>query len=555
MSGKRQLLLTLAILLGWMPAVSLWLSPPVLIGDEAYYARVPVEMKERGDWLVPYFNGEPRYKKPPLMYWLVAVSQRIFGENEVASRLPSLLAVVLTSLLLLWFSSKTGFAETGAWAAAIFLLNPMTAGLGNWGAPEATLCLFITASILFGLLWVRDRSPPLLLASGATAGLGVLTKGAPGLVLPAIVLFPLAFWRTWTRQSGKTSWSQWMKLVAQVVLWLAVCLAIAAPWFLLVSMREGEAFWQVFLLREHVRRVAEPMEGHRGPFWYYLLVIWLFFLPWSICLPHALANALKPMRQSPVGEDYFVATSMAWWAISVVGSFSLVATKLPHYIFPALPALAWLCASRTGSEVSKSEVVSGFLLALLPVIGALYGISVLPKIYAELLRKLGFEPDAELKALKFALNLIAFGFASVLMAWLFPSAIRFASVPKNRWSALLVSGAILTATTFGFLSALTEASGGRDAVKLWTKFKHLATFGSDTEWAVFYARKPIPLLGRNRQRLRKLLANYPDAAILARVDSAPALREEGLKLVRFGFWCVASRAAVVGSFRTHQVRY
>jgi len=110
MSGKRQLLLTLAILLGWMPAVSLWLSPPILIGDEAYYARVPVEMKERGDWLVPYFNGEPRYKKPPLMYWLVAVSQRIFGENEVASRLPSLLAVVLTSLLLLWFSSKTGFA-------------------------------------------------------------------------------------------------------------------------------------------------------------------------------------------------------------------------------------------------------------------------------------------------------------------------------------------------------------------------------------------------------------------------------------------------------------
>jgi hypothetical protein len=96
--------------------------------------------------------------------------------------------------------------------------------------------------------------------------------------------------------------------------------------------------------------------------------------------------------------------------------------------------------------------------------------------------------------------------------------------------------------TFGFFSALTEALGGRDAVKFWTKFKHLATFGSDTEWAVFYAQKPIPLLGRDRQRLRKLLANYPDAAILARVDSAPALREEGLKLVRFGFWCVASRA-------------
>ncbi|MFA0742647.1 MAG: hypothetical protein DFNUSKGM_002774 [Candidatus Fervidibacter sacchari] len=551
MDGKRQLLLALAILLGWMPAVSLWLNPSVLTGDEAYYARVPIEMRERGDWLVPYFNGEPRYKKPPLMYWLVAFSQRVFGENEVASRLPSLLAVVLTSSLLLWFGLRTGFAETGAWAAAMFLLNPMTAVLGNWGAPEATLCLFVTASILFGLLWIRDCSLSPLLVSGAAAGLGVLTKGAPGLVLPAIVLFPLAFCRTWTKQKEKAGWTQWMNLGAQIVLWFAICSAIAAPWFLLVSVREGEAFWQVFLLREHVRRVAEPMEGHRGPLWYYLLVIWLLFLPWSTYLPHALVSALKPLRQMSIGENHFVATSMAWWAISVVGLFSLVATKLPHYIFPALPALAWLCASRTGSEASKSEVVLGFLLALLPVIGALYGISVLPNTYAEFLRKLGFEPDAELKALKFALNLITFGFTSALMAWLLSSAFRFPSVSKSRWNAILLSGAILTATTFGFLSAFMRASGGRDAVKLWTKFKHLATFGSDTEWAVFYAQKPVPLLGRDKQRLRELLANYPDATILARVDFAPALRDEGLNLVRFGFWCVGSRAAVVGSFRTH----
>jgi len=333
-----------------------------------------------------------------------------------------------------------------------------------------------------------------------------------------------------------------MKLGGQIGLWLAICSVVAAPWFLLVSMREGEAFWQVFLLREHIRRVAEPMEGHRGPLWYYLLVIWLLFLPWSTCLPHALASALKPLRQLPVGENHFVALSTAWWAISVVGLFSSVATKLPHYIFPALPALAWLCASRTEGEASKSEVALGILLALLPVIGALYGVSALPNIYTELLRKLGFEPGAELKALKFALNLITFGFASALMAWLLLPASRFPSVSKRQWNALLLSGAILTATTFGLLSALTEASGGRDAVNLWTKFKHTATFGSDTEWAVFYAQKPVPLLGRDKQRLRELLANYPDAAILARVDFAPALRGEGLNLVRFGFWCVGFRA-------------
>ncbi|MFN3421835.1 MAG: ArnT family glycosyltransferase, partial [Armatimonadota bacterium] len=157
MRKPHLLLLLMAISLGWLLTISLWFNPPPLIGDEAYYARVPIEMRERGDWIVPYFNGEPRYKKPPLMYWLVALSQSVFGENEFASRLPSFTAVFLTGLLLAWFGFKLGAAESGLWAATAFLLNPMTAILGNWGAPEAILCFFITASVLFGFLGLFDR--------------------------------------------------------------------------------------------------------------------------------------------------------------------------------------------------------------------------------------------------------------------------------------------------------------------------------------------------------------------------------------------------------------
>ncbi|MFN4179228.1 MAG: phospholipid carrier-dependent glycosyltransferase, partial [Armatimonadota bacterium] len=524
-------LLLVAILLGWLPMVSLWFKPPPLIGDEAYYARVPVEMRERGDWIVPYFNGEPRYKKPPLMYWLVALSQSVFGENEFASRLPSFMAVVLTGFLLAWFGFRLGIAELGLWAATVFLLNPMTVTLGNWGAPEATLCLFITASVLFGFLGLfGEATSKWFLLSGVAAGLGVLTKGAPGLVLPIIVLFPITIWKSLKQQRTETVQVE-TKTFSQLTLWLIACFVVAVPWFIAVWVREGEKFWQVFLLREHLQRVAEPMEGHSGPFWFYLPIVWLLFLPWSVQLPSAFVTAFK--NRPATFDRSLPDTLMAWWAASIVILFSLVATKLPHYIFPALPALAWLAASQAQRNLSKGEFWLSFVLGALPFLLALYGSFVAHQAYQEFLQKLGFKASGELEVMKLAAYLLLLGFASVPSAWLFPAVAQFLGGQKFKLQkALLVSGVLLTATTLVAISKLVHASGGHEATKLWTKSQHIATFGSDTEWAVFYAKRPVPMLGRDREQLLNFLAKYPDAAILARVDFAPVLKRGGLNLTR-----------------------
>ncbi len=541
--SKSKLFLVTAILLGWTPTLSLWLNPPPLIGDEAYYARVPVEMRERKDWIVPYFNGEPRYKKPPLMYWFVALSQSVFGENEFASRLPSLIAVVLTGLFLAWFGLKVGATETGLWAAAAFLLNPMTVILGNWGAPEATLCLFVTTSALSGLLWLyKDLSLRWILLSGISAGAGVLTKGAPGLILPAVVLFPVAIWKglgEWKTNGNRT---EMVKTVGQIVLWLTICFAIAAPWFIVVWLREGEKFWQVFLLREHIQRVAEPMEGHRGPIWFYLLIVWLLFLPWSICLPYAFANVLKNFRQSTKVNLHSPDFLMAWWALSVVVLFSLIATKLPHYIFPAFPALAWLVASQVQRSLSKGEFTVGLLLALLPVPLLFYGTFVGTETYAKFVGEMGFKPSAELDAMRLAAYTLLSGVTSVPLIWglaavIFGSANRKFAMDKS----LLVGAVVLSIVVLVAASILMKASSGRNAVEAWTKLQKIATFGSDTEWAVFYAKRPVPMLGRSEKQLKEFLTKFQDAAILARVDFAPILRRNGLTLRRFGIWCVATQ--------------
>jgi 4-amino-4-deoxy-L-arabinose transferase-like glycosyltransferase len=532
--------LSLAVLIGYLPVALLVADPPPLMGDEAYYARVPIEMRQRGDWLVPHFNGEPRYKKPPLLYWLVSVSYALFGVSEASARLPSLLAIFATAASLVWFGKQVGAAMTGWFAATIFLLNPMTALLGNWGAPEAMLTFAITASTLTAFVGVEQKSRVWVIVSGIVAGLAVMTKGVIGIVIPMLVCLPLlrrlAPSTEVLRQAGQF-----------VALWLSATLLVAVPWFLAISLREGSAFWQVFLLREHVQRVATPMEGHRGPIWFYLPVTFLALFPWSLRLPFAFAYALSSLtsRQSLIASRSSCEVWMAWWALSVIGLFSLVATKLPHYLFPALPALAWLLARQWQTPASRGEWVLAVLLGLPIGAAMLFLVAItLPDAFMAFLGRYGFAPSiGEFDEFQSVLTLVGYAFAVTGVA-----AVLLISLARWRdesWMASLrqlaaANAAVLVLLWLMSVWALAHFSGAHRAARVWRHAKAMATFGSDTEWAVFYAGKKVPMFG-DEQRLRNFLQSHPDAAVLSRVDEADALRRCGLTVRRFGIWCVGQR--------------
>jgi len=539
----------LAVFFGYLPVALMVADPPPLMGDEAYYARVPIEMRQRDDWLVPYFNGEPRYKKPPLLYWLVGISYALFGVNEASARLPSLLAVFATAAFLVWFGRQMGELMTGWLAATIFLLNPMTALLGNWGAPEALLTFAITASVLTAFVGWEKKSRAGIILSGIMAGLAALTKGIIGIVLPTLVCLPLLVrgeGRGMERQSAdQANGGERKKWVAEkgqrVALWLLATLLIAAPWFLAISLREGNAFWQVFLLREHVQRVATPMEGHRGPIWFYLPIALLALFPWSIRLPFAFVTAFSAVTTRPSCDGW-----MAWWAISVIGLFSLVATKLPHYLFPALPALAWLLARQWQTPASRGEWVLAVLLGLLIGAAMLFLVAItLPDAFMAFLVRHKFAPSvSEFDELQSILTLVGNAFAVTGMA-----AVLLVSIARWRrdesWMASLrqlatANAAVLVLLWLMSLWALAHFSGAHRAERDWRYAKAMATFGSDTEWAVFYAGKKVPMFS-DEQRLRNFLQSHPDAAVLARVDEAEALRRCGLMVRRFGIWCVGRR--------------
>ena len=123
---------------------------------------------------------------------------------------------------------------------------------------------------------------------------------------------------------------------------VAMVALIALPWYVWVGWRTDGAWIAGFLGKHNVNRFMQPLEGHSGPIFYYLIAVMLGFFPWSIFLPLACVQAVKRLRhaQSWTAGDLFCCS----WAAIYIGFFSLASTKLPSYVLPAYPALALITA-------------------------------------------------------------------------------------------------------------------------------------------------------------------------------------------------------------------
>ena len=101
-------------------------SLPLIDRDEPRFAEAAREMRERADFIVPYFNNQFRFDKPPLTYWLQVASYRVFGENDFAARFPTAVAAALVALVLFGWGKRLRDEKAGWWAAIIFTLSLQT---------------------------------------------------------------------------------------------------------------------------------------------------------------------------------------------------------------------------------------------------------------------------------------------------------------------------------------------------------------------------------------------------------------------------------------------
>ena len=320
-----RLLLLAAVAISFFVNLS---SVPLFDLDEGAFSEATREMFVRGDFISTYLDGQPRYDKPILIYWLQAASVWLFGVNEFAFRLPSALAASLWTLAVFGFVRRVRDERNGLVAAIITATAFEVSVMGRAATADALLNLCIAASMFSLFLYWRETQRRWLLLSYALIGLGFLTKG------PVAVLIPLAV--SFLFYLGKRRFKDWLRLVLDPV-GIALFLAIAAPWYLLQYLKEGDAFIQGFFFKHNIDRFHSPMEQHGGSLFYYLPVVLLAVLPYTGLLLASLGRWRRFL------QDDLGLFSLLWFGFVLV-FFSLSGTKLPHYVLYGLTGMFILMA-------------------------------------------------------------------------------------------------------------------------------------------------------------------------------------------------------------------
>ena len=368
-SGAMQVCLGLLLLALWALATRF----PLPI-DETRYLTVAWEMWNRGDFLVPYLNGEPYSHKPPLLFWLIHAGWAVGGVGDFWPRaLPALLAAGLV-----WTVRSHA---RGCWPA-----HPGIAGVAPLLLGGSAFFLIFSTFIMFDLLlalcvalaaracWqMGEGAKPwrAALAMGLWTGLGVLAKG------PVVLAFMVPLWLSgpWWHRSPRARGRRWW---AQVGLALLVAVAVALVWALPAAASGGALYADALLFKQTSGRVVHSF-AHQRPFWYYAVFLPLLWLPWSLW-----PRAWQAMRAVVQVRD--AASRFLWvWALGPVLVLSIVSGKQPQYLLPVLAPGALLLARgfsltepRTAQD--RGAVLPGLLgvgLGLVMLVGA-FGFGPLP---------------------------------------------------------------------------------------------------------------------------------------------------------------------------------
>ncbi len=363
----------------WQPVVLLVLGsclfflrlgvPGLMDPDEGRYAEIAREMLASGNFITPQLNFLPYLEKPPLVYWLTALSLQLWGHTEGAARLVPALSALGGLWAVYWLANRLWDPNTALLAG---LITATSCGYFLLGR-ILTLDMALTCCLTWGiaLAWVawRGGSRRYLVWSYVALGLGVLAKGPVAVVLPALIFL------VWLVLEGE--WRQWRRLWHPGGAVLLVLLML--PWYLLAAWQNPE-FVRYFFWEEHVERFLTPRIHAGQPVYFYVGVMLVGLLPWTFLLPWVwgAGKALDTDFQAAADRRFL----LVWFGVIFV-FFSLARAKLFPYLLPGLPPLALLmgralaapdAAAHWQSQIWRWTVL-GWLLVALALLGAL---AVLP---------------------------------------------------------------------------------------------------------------------------------------------------------------------------------
>jgi len=323
--------------------------------DEGRYAEIAREMFVTGDGVTIRYNGLKYFEKPPFHLWMTALAYHAFGVGDWQARLWVAISGA-AGMLMTMLAARRWFGPQVCLLTGLVLLASPAWNIGSHINSLDASVSGALACVLAGMLMAQHPAATAsarrrwMLFSWAAMGVAVLTKGLIGIVLPGLALVAYTL--------VSRDWGLWRRLYLESG--TALMLAIAAPWFVLVSLRNPE-FPHFFFIHEHWERYTTTVHQRGAPVWYFVPQLLVGFLPW-IGLSPRMAAAVRQERRD---AGFRPTLLLALWAVGIFLFFSLSSSKLPGYIMPVYPALAVLAA--LALDKMDSRAWNRQLLALLVV--------------------------------------------------------------------------------------------------------------------------------------------------------------------------------------------
>ena len=312
--------------------------------DEPRYASIAAEMYRSGDYITPRLNGAAWFEKPVLMYWCAAIGYAIFGIGELGARLPSAVAATICVFFVYFTGRRLWDRAAGALAALVLVSSIGFFAFARAASMDMLLTAGLTVALCSFLLATNTKGTEQrrwFYVFYASLGFGALAKGPIAFFLPGASLFGflllrrrLSDWRTFY---PGLSW---------------VTVAIAAPWYIACTWKNGTPFLKDFFLNHNFRRFTTNLYAHPHAFYFYLPVLLMLTLPWTFLMISALRRRFD--RTDAL---------LAWWIALPIVFFSFSVSKLPGYILPVVPPFAMLCAKELRQERSRLFKIGTFIEA------------------------------------------------------------------------------------------------------------------------------------------------------------------------------------------------
>ncbi|HEY1122509.1 MAG TPA: phospholipid carrier-dependent glycosyltransferase [Haloferula sp.] len=320
---------------------------PLANPDEGRYTEIAREMAVSGDYVTPRLNGVKYFEKPPLMYWLSALTFKAFGVNHFTARIWVALFATLGCVITYIAAHVLYGSRAGIWSAIVLSTSLIYYALGQIVLLDMAVSVMISGALFSFILAVREPSGKrrfwLFMAHYVFMALATLSKGLIGFLIPGAVMF------LWLLLLGRWRMLRPLHLFPGALLFLA----ITVPWHVAVAMANHSADRQMdfawfYFIHEHFERFTTTVHQRYEPWWFFIPMVIVGLFPWIVLAWQAASRSLSGGWQAR--QRNADAWFLVLWIGFIVLFFSASQSKLIPYILPVIPA----CAVLLGRYVAES---------------------------------------------------------------------------------------------------------------------------------------------------------------------------------------------------------